>query len=116
MEIITCFYSTCQGPFLLITPDICAHDEQLDRRFLEHPRIDSFQPMIKPTHLQIHEIDPQVNEGRARSEAKVHFTDRIRKCSMRPGPNEQLALSCFLSTPMLTHKLKIIDSILQEDI
>src|SRR5207245_4039403 len=103
MEIIRCFCSPCQGPFLLITPDICAHDEQLYRRFIEHPRIDTFQPVIKPTHLQTCEINLQVDEGSAGPEAKVHFTDRIRKHPMRPGSNEQLALSRFSRTPLLTH-------------
>src|SRR6266487_1006574 len=116
MEIITCFYSTSQGPFLLITPDICAHYEQLYRHFIEHPRIDTFQPVIKPTHLQIHEINPQVDVGSTGSEAKVHFTDRIIKFSMRPWSNEKLTLSCFLSTPLLAHKPIIIDGILQENI
>src|SRR5947199_10598990 len=35
---------------------------------------------------------------------------------MRPGSNEQLALSRLLRTTLLTHKLKITDGILQEDI
>src|SRR6266571_5995241 len=107
MEIIACFYSTSQRPFLLITPDICAHDEQLDRRFIKHPRIDTFQPVIKPTHLQTHEINPQVDEGSSGPVAKVHFTDRIIKFPMRPGSNEKLTLSCLLSTTLLAHKLKI---------
>src|SRR5205809_4744162 len=116
MEIITCFYSTSQGPFLLITPDIGAHHEQLYRRFIEHSRIDTLQPVIKPAHLQTCEINLQVDEGSAGSEAKVHFTDRIRKHSMRPGSNEQLALSRPLRTTLLTQKFIIIDGILQEDI
>src|SRR5215467_14112647 len=100
MEIIASFYSTSQGPFLLITPDIGAHHEQLDRRFFEHPAIDTFQPVIKPTHLQTCEIRLQVDVGSAGSEAKVHFTDRIRKHSMRPGTNEKLALPRLLRTAL----------------
>ena len=116
MEIITCFYSASQGPFLLITPDIGAHHEQLYRCFTEHPRIDTLQPVIKPAHLQTCEINLQVDVGSAGSEAKVHFTDRIRKHSMRPRSNEKLTLSRLLRTTMLMHKLKIIDGILQENI
>src|SRR5713101_1052053 len=116
VEIIAGDYSTGQGPFLLITPDIGAHYEQLDRRFIEHPGIDTFQPVIKPAHLQTYKIDLQVDESSAGPEAKVHFTNRIRKRSMRPGTNDKLALPSPLRTTQLTQKLIIFDSVLQENI
>src|SRR6266849_2991695 len=91
VEKIACIYSTGQGPFLLITPDIGAHYKQFDWCFIEHARIDIFHPVIKPSHLQTHEINLQVDECSTGPEAKVHFTDRIHKHSMRPGTNHKLA-------------------------
>ena len=68
--------------------------------------------MVKPAHLQAHQVDLQVDVSGGRTIAKVHITDGIYKSAMRPWTDQQLALPRFRSAAMIAHEIEIVDGIL----
>src|SRR5437763_13707660 len=113
MQVIAGLDSTGERPFLLVTPDICSHDEELDRGFTHYTKINTFEPVVEPTHLQTDKINLQVNKGGRGSKTKVQVTNRIRYSTMRPGSDQQFALAGLWRTSMLAHDYEILDGIFQ---
>src|SRR5713226_2254101 len=116
MQVVGCIDSARKWPFLLISPDIGTHDEELDGCFFQHTGINAPQPVIEPAHLQAREIDLQINEGRGGGKAEVKLADRICIARMCPWADQEFALASLRRAALLAHDLEIAEGILQEDI
>src|SRR5215472_7299699 len=116
VEVIARLHGALQRPFMLIAPNVSTHYEQLDRRFIQHPGMITFEPVIEPAKLQTHKVNLQINEGRRRTKTEVDLADRVDDSSMCPRPNQQLALAGLRCAAMFAHDFKASNGILQKDI
>src|SRR5215469_13525544 len=116
MQVVARINGACQRPFLLIAPHVCSHDEQFDRSFAYHARINTLQPVIEPTHLQANKIYLQINESHRCAKAKVKFTYGICIRAMSPGAYQQFALPGFWCAPVLAHDGEVADGVSQKNV
>src|SRR5581483_5456889 len=101
---------------LFVAPDVSSHHKELDRRLVQHVRVNTLEPVIEPAQLQAEKIALQVDVSGGSAKAEVEFADGIRYSAVRPGADEQLALARFRRAAVLAHAGKVADRVLQENI
>src|SRR5712691_8954091 len=103
-----------QRPFLLVTPDVGAHDEQLHWCVLAHAVVDALEPVVIPA--QLHAL--KINGKRLRHDTKSHITtNAAERQAVLPGTNHQvLVLACFWSLTVAAHAQVVANGAAQEDV
>ena len=103
-----------QRPFVLVAPDIFAHDEDLHGRLVVVAVVDPLQPAVEEAQVQAVDVHAETAEALAGADPEI---DRARlgqrRRGVRPGTEQQAAparassVAPFSRTPV---KLRIVPS------
>src|SRR5262249_45105778 len=114
VQVIARILRARQRPFLLFSPDVCAHDEQPYRRILAHTVVEPLEPVVIPA--QLHTL--KINSKRLRHDAERHgTTDATQGQAVLPGANHQALVTLGVwGLPIAAHTQVVANGAAQEDV